>query len=105
MANILATNWRLHVDSVKWVANSLAYRAFPELAERAKREAEEFSKLPAPKDPSEMALSIAKSSIMQGSWSNEFLSRAALHANAEMLASTQKVLDALLPQSSAPNSG
>ncbi len=96
MATFADANWQLHVDAVKWAADSLAYRIFPELAERAKREAEEFGKLPPPKDPSEMALLIARSSIMQGSWSNEFLSRAALHANAEMLASTQKVLSALL---------
>jgi hypothetical protein len=101
MTDFLESNWRLHVESVKWTAKSLAYRAFPELAERATQEAEEFGKLPAPKDPSEMALLIAKSSIMQVSWSNEFLSRAALHANAQMQCSTQKVMDALLNRTTA----
>jgi hypothetical protein len=101
MTNLLETNWELHVQSVKWAANSLTYRVFPELAERARREAEEFSKLPAPKDPSEMALMVARSSILQGSWSNEFLTRAALQANAEMMANTQKVVDTLLPKQTA----
>ncbi len=96
MANMLETYWKLHVDSVKWAANSLTYGVFPELAERAKREAEELSKLPPPKDASEMALMIVQSSILQGSWSSEFLSRAAIQANAEMRANTQKILDALM---------
>jgi hypothetical protein len=96
MPNLIEVNWQLHVGSVKWAAQSLAYQVFPELAERARREAEEFSKLPPPKDPAETALMLARSAIMQGSWSNEFLSRAALHANAEMLATTQKVLNAVL---------
>ena len=96
MTSMLETNWKLHVESVKWAANSLAYGVFPELAERAKREAEELSKLPPPKDSTEMALMIAKSSILQASWSSEFLSRAAIHANAEMRATTQKIFDALL---------
>ncbi len=95
MANLFETNWQLQVGSVKWAAESLAYRLFPELAERAKREAEEFSKLPPPKDPSETALRVARSSIMQASWSGEFLSRAALHANAEMLSTTQRLIEAL----------
>jgi hypothetical protein len=98
MANLMDANWELHVQSVKWAANSLTYRIFPELAERAQREAEEFSKLPPPKDPSEMALMVARSSILQGSWSNEFLSRAALQANAELMANTQKVMDVLMPK-------
>jgi hypothetical protein len=98
MAGFLETNWQLHLGGVKCAAESLAYRAFPELAERAKREAEEFGKLPTPKNPAEMALLIAKSSIMQGSWNNEFLSRAATQANADMLSNTQKVIDALLHQ-------
>ena len=96
MNNLLEANWQLHVDGVKFAANSLAYGVFPELAERAKREADELGKLPPPKDPSEMALLVVKSSLMQASWSNEFLSRAAMRANAEMQAMTQRVFDALL---------
>jgi hypothetical protein len=96
MNNLSEANWQMQVAGVKFAANSLAYGVFPELAERAKREADEFSKLPAPKDPSEMALLIAKSSLMQASWSSEFLSRAAIRASEEMLANTQKVVDALL---------
>jgi hypothetical protein len=34
--------------------------------------------------------------FLQGSWSSEFLSRAAIQANAEMRATTQKIVDALL---------
>lgn len=102
MANIAETNWRLHLESVKWAASSLPYQAFPELSERAQREAEEFGKLPPPKDAAEMALMIAKSSIMQASWSTEFLSRAAMQANAEMRSSTQRVLDALLHRPATP---
>jgi hypothetical protein len=93
---MLEANWQMHVAGVKFAANSLAYAVFPELAERAKREAEEFSKVPPPTDPAEIALMIAKSSLMQASWSNEFLSRAAIRANAEIMANTQKVVDALL---------
>jgi hypothetical protein len=100
MTNMLETNWKLHVESVKWAANSLAYGVFPELADRAKREAEELCKSPPPKDASEMALMIAKSSILQGSWSSEFLSRAAVQASAEMRAATQKIVDALLHSAS-----
>jgi hypothetical protein len=96
MASVLETNWKLHVESVKWAANSLVYGVFPELAERAKREADELSKLPPPRDSSELALLIAKSSILQASWSSEFLSRAAIQANAEMRSTTQKIFDALL---------
>lgn len=96
MNNVSEANWQMQVTGVKFAANSLAYGLFPELAERAKREAEEYSKLPPPKDPSEVALTIAKASLMQASWSSEFLSRAAIRANEEMLASTQKVVDALL---------
>jgi hypothetical protein len=101
MTDFMENNWRFQVESAKWVANSLVYRTFPELAERVKREAEELSDLPPPKDASEMALMVAKSAIMQVSWSNEFLSRAALHASAEMQASTQRAMDALLHRSSA----
>jgi hypothetical protein len=100
MTSMLETNWKLHVESVKWAANSLVYGVFPELAERAKREAEELGKLPPPKDSSELALMIAKSSILQASWSSEFLSRAAIQANAEMRATTQKIFDALLQSTS-----
>ncbi len=102
MANMVETNWKLHLESVKWAANSLAYGVFPELAERAKREAEEMCKLPPPKDSSELALMIAKSAILQGSWSTEFLSRAAMQANAELRASTQKIFDALLHSAPGP---
>ena len=96
MNNISEANWQMQVAGLKFAANSLAYGVFPELAERAKREAEEFSKLPPPKDPSEMVPMIAKASLMQASWSSEFLSRAAIRASEEMMASTQKVVDALL---------
>jgi hypothetical protein len=96
MSNPADASWELHVGSVKWAADSLAYAIFPELAERAKREAEEFSKLPPPKDPADMVLMVAQSSIMQASWSNEFLSRAAIQANAEMRSATRRVMDALL---------
>jgi hypothetical protein len=96
MSNMLEANWRMHVQGMNFAANSFAYGLFPELAERAKREADEFSKLPPPKGPSEMALLVAQSSLMQASWSNEFLSRAATRANAEILAVTQKAIDALL---------
>ncbi len=95
MSNLFDSNWRLHVEGVKFAANSLAYGVFPELAERAKREAEEYSKLPTPKDGSEMALMVAHSSLLQASWSTEFLSRAATRANAEMLASTQRIMNAI----------
>ncbi len=105
MTNLFEPSWQLQVDSVKWAADSLAYRIFPALAERARKEAEAFSKLPPPKDPSETALLVARSSIMQGTWSNEFLSRAALHANAEMLASTERAMRALLHWSSPTNGG
>ena len=60
MASMLETNWKLRVESVKWAANSLIYGVFPELAERAKREAEELGKLPPPQDSTELALMIAK---------------------------------------------
>ena len=103
MVSLVMANWQVQVGSVKWAADLLAYGVFPKLAERAKREAEEFGKLPPPKDPSETALMIANASIMQGSWSSEFLIRAALHANAQVLANTQKVFKALLHQPSAPN--
>jgi hypothetical protein len=96
MNNPLEVNWQMHVAGVKFAANSLAYSVFPELAERAKRQAEEFSRLPPPTDPSEFALMIAKASLLQASWSNEFLSQAAIRANVEIMASTQKVVDALM---------
>jgi hypothetical protein len=96
MNNMSEANWEMQVTGVKFAANSLAYSVFPELTERAKREAEAFSKLPPPQAPAEIALMIAKASLMQSSWSNEFLSRAALRANEEMMASTQRVVDALL---------
>ena len=98
MSDISEANWKMQVTGVKFAANSLAYEVFPELAERAKREAEEFSRLPPPNDASEMVLMIAKASLMQASWSSEFLSRAAIRANEEMLANTQKVVDALSHQ-------
>jgi hypothetical protein len=91
----LAANWQLHLNSLKCAAESLAYRTFPELAERAKQEAQEFSQLPPPHDPAEMTQMLAQSSLMQGSWNNEFLRRAATQANAEMFSGTQQVLDAL----------
>ncbi len=96
MNDLSEANWQIQVAGVKFASNSLAYSVFPDLAERAKREAEEFCKLPPPKDPAEMVLMIAKSSLMQASWSNEFISRAAIRANAEMMASTQRVVDAFL---------
>ena len=95
MNNVLEANWQMHVAGMKFAANSLAYGVFPELAERAKREAEEVSKLPPPKDPSEMLLMIAKSSLMQVSWSNEFLSRAAIWANDQMAASMKTFVAAV----------
>ena len=95
MNPMLEANWQMHVAGMRFAANSLAYRVFPELAERAKREAEEVSKLPPPNDPSELVLMIAKSSLTQASWSNEFLSRAAIRANDEMLATMKQFVDAV----------
>jgi hypothetical protein len=102
MANgLLAANWQLYLSSVRCLAESVAYEAFPELAERAKREAEQFGQLPPPKDPTEMAQMMTQSSIMQSSWNSEFLSRTAMQANAEMLASTKEVIADLWHRSPA----
>lgn len=40
MNNMSEANWQMQVAALKFAANSLAYGVFPELAERAKREAD-----------------------------------------------------------------
>jgi hypothetical protein len=78
----LAELWRHAAEGVRRSAESLSLQRFPELTERARREAEDFCNLATPKDSNELSRRRTTAGAMNQSWNQELADRSAAEARA-----------------------